>query len=60
MRHLKDGILLDMRSLNSMSFDAEKQQVTVGGGVLTDDFVRFLESRGMEVSEFIYINVIDL
>lgn len=52
MRHLKDGILLDMRSLNSMSFDAEKQQVTVGGGVLTDEFVRFLESRGMEVSKF--------
>jgi FAD/FMN-containing dehydrogenase len=51
MRHLKDGVLLDMRSLNSMSFDAEKQQVTVGGGVITDEFVRFLESRGMEVSK---------
>ncbi|POS72816.1 FAD binding domain-containing protein [Diaporthe helianthi] len=50
MRHLQDGVLLDMRSLNSMSFDAEKQQVTVGGGVLTDEFVRFLESRGMEVN----------
>ncbi|GJD01545.1 6-hydroxy-D-nicotine oxidase [Colletotrichum higginsianum] len=31
MRHLKGGILIDMRSLNKLSFDAEKQQVTVGG-----------------------------
>ncbi|KAI7778552.1 hypothetical protein LA080_001973 [Diaporthe eres] len=28
----------------------EKRHVTVGGGVITDDFVRFLESREMEVS----------
>lgn len=51
MRHLKNGILIDMRSLNGMVFDEEKRHVTVGGGVITDDFVRFLESRGMEVSE---------
>lgn len=51
MRHLKNGILIDMRSLNSMEFDPETRQVTMGGGVLTDDFVRFLEGHGMEVSE---------
>lgn len=52
MRHLQNGILIDMRSLDSMSFDAEKRQVTIGGGVITDDFVRFLEQHGMEVSKW--------
>lgn len=51
MRHLKNGILIDMRSLNSLTFDQEKRHVTVGGGVITDYFVRFLESKNMEVSK---------
>lgn len=51
MRHLKNGILLDMRSLNGLVFDQEKRHVTVGGGVITDDFVRFLEDKKMEVSK---------
>lgn len=51
MRHLKDGILIDMRSLNKLTFDAEKREVTAGGGVITDAFVKFLSSVGMEVSE---------
>ncbi|TDZ74705.1 FAD-linked oxidoreductase alt4 [Colletotrichum trifolii] len=50
MRHLKNGILIDMRSLNKLAFDAEKREVTVGGGVITDDFVKYLQSIGMEVS----------
>ncbi|KAF9877574.1 hypothetical protein CkaCkLH20_04709 [Colletotrichum karsti] len=50
MRHLKNGILIDMRSLNKLSFDAEKRQVTAGGGVITDNFVQFLQSVGMEVN----------
>lgn len=54
MRHLKDGILIDMRSLNGLAFNEEKRQVTVGGGVITDDFVRFLESKNMEVSKWQY------
>lgn len=54
MRHLQNGILIDMRSLNGLSFNEEEQQVTVGGGVITDDFVRFLESKGMEVSKFVF------
>lgn len=53
MRHLQNGILIDMRSLDSLTFDEKKRHVTVGGGVITDDFVRFLESKGMEVSELI-------
>lgn len=51
MRHLKNGILIDMRSLNNIKFDPENRQVTVGGGVITDEFVKFLQSVGMEVSE---------
>ncbi|KAK2025631.1 FAD binding domain-containing protein [Colletotrichum zoysiae] len=50
MRHLKNGILIDMRPLNKLTFDAENQQVTVGGGVITDDFVKFLQSVCMEVN----------
>lgn len=53
MRHLKDGILIDMRSLSNISFNEAKRHVTIGGGVITDDFVCFLESRGMEVSKSI-------
>ncbi|KAF4432117.1 FAD binding domain-containing protein [Fusarium austroafricanum] len=50
MRQLKNGILIDMRSLNKLEFDPDLGQVTVGGGVITDDFVKFLQSVGMEVS----------
>lgn len=51
MRQLKNGILIDMRSLNKLEFDPHLRQVTVGGGVITDDFVKFLQSIGMEVSK---------
>uniref|UniRef100_A0A4E9DNB2 FAD-binding PCMH-type domain-containing protein n=1 Tax=Gibberella zeae TaxID=5518 RepID=A0A4E9DNB2_GIBZA len=50
MRQLKNGILIDMRSLNKLEFDPHLRQVTVGGGVITDDFVKFLQSIGMEVN----------
>ncbi|KAK1689680.1 FAD binding domain-containing protein [Colletotrichum godetiae] len=50
MRYLKDGILIDMRPLNKLEFDTDKRQVTVGGGVITDNFVKFLGSVGMEVN----------
>ncbi|KAF2105025.1 FAD/FMN-dependent oxygenase/oxidase [Rhizodiscina lignyota] len=50
MRHLQNGILIDMRPLSSMSFDANRKEVTVGGGTLTLDFVRFLDEHGMEVT----------
>lgn len=51
MRYLRGGILLDMRSLNGLTFNEELKQVTVGGGVITDDLVRFLEHHKMEVSK---------
>ncbi|KAF5636494.1 fad binding domain protein [Fusarium sp. NRRL 52700] len=50
MRQLQNGILIDMRSLNKLEFDPKLSQVTVGGGVITDDFVKFLQSVGMEVN----------
>ncbi|OLN92085.1 6-hydroxy-D-nicotine oxidase 2 [Colletotrichum chlorophyti] len=50
MRHLKNGILIDMRTLNKLEFDAGSMQVTAGGGVITDDFVKFLQSVNMEVN----------
>lgn len=53
MRHLRGGILIDMRSLSAISLDKEAMRVTIGGGVITDDFVRFLEAHGMEVSKLI-------
>lgn len=51
MRQLKKGILIDMRSLNKLEFDPDLGQVTVGGGVITDDFVKFLQLNRMEVSK---------
>lgn len=52
MRHLQDGMLIDLRSLNQMSFDEEARTVTAAGGVLTDDFVKFLHKHQMEVSKY--------
>ena len=40
-----------MRTLDSITFDSESQAVTVGGGVITDDFVKFIHKLGMEVSK---------
>lgn len=64
MRHLQNGILIDMRSLNSIELDPETRQVTVGGGVITDDLVHFLEDHGLEVSTsdsvIIYTNKIKI
>lgn len=35
-----------------MSFDEEARTVTAAGGVLTDDFVKFLHKHQMEVSKY--------
>ena len=51
MKGLQNGIVLDMRSINNMDFDAKKLEVTVGGGVLVDDFTKYLYGLGMEVSK---------
>lgn len=50
MGGLRDGVLLDMRTLNSMALDRDAMTVTVGGGVITDDFVRFCQTHGVEVT----------
>ncbi|RDW68614.1 FAD linked oxidase [Coleophoma crateriformis] len=50
MGQLQNGILLDMRSIKHTEFDAEKQEVTIGGGILLDDFTKFVHSLGMEVT----------
>jgi FAD/FMN-containing dehydrogenase len=53
MRHFQNGICINMRPLNHMRWDAKQQHVTVGGGALTDEFVRFVHDLGMEVSKCI-------
>jgi FAD/FMN-containing dehydrogenase len=50
MGGIRDGVLIDMRTLNSMTLDREALTVTVGGGVITDDFVRFCQSHHLEVT----------
>jgi FAD/FMN-containing dehydrogenase len=62
MRHFQNGLCINMRPLNQMRWDAEQQQVTVGGGTLTDEFVHFAHDLGMEVSKCIqslaYVNIV--
>lgn len=52
LRRIKDAIAIDMRQLNSINFDKEKQQMTVGGGVTTGEFANATHAHGMEVSKF--------
>ena len=51
MGRFQNGICINMRPLNQMRWDAEKQHVTTGGGAITDEFVRFVHDLGMEVSK---------
>lgn len=51
MGRLRNGVVVDMRSVAHMRLDRAKQRVTFGGGVITDDFARYLQSEGFEVSE---------
>ncbi|KAF7195617.1 FAD-linked oxidoreductase alt4 [Pseudocercospora fuligena] len=52
MRHLQNGLLIDMRSLNGakLNLNGGAKEVTVGGGILTDDFVSFLQTNNLEVN----------
>ncbi|KAH3911939.1 hypothetical protein HBH56_130680 [Parastagonospora nodorum] len=50
MRHFQNGLCINMRPLNQMRWDSEYQQITVGGGTLTDEFVHFAHDLGMEVN----------
>ena len=40
-----------MRGLNKIEYDAEKQQMTIGGGTTTGEFANATYSRGKEVSK---------
>jgi len=51
MRRLRNGIVIDMRPLNHMTFSPEQRLVTVGGGTIMDDFTRYVHGLGMEVSK---------
>ncbi|TGO77402.1 hypothetical protein BELL_0109g00040 [Botrytis elliptica] len=51
LRRVKNGIVIDLRGLNSITFDSEKQQITAGGGVQTGQMANATYARGMEVSE---------
>ncbi|KAL8767029.1 MAG: hypothetical protein Q9194_006104 [Teloschistes cf. exilis] len=48
-RRIQDGLVIDMRGLNSVRYDVAKQQMTIGGGVTTGEFANATFSRGMEV-----------
>ncbi|KAB2110233.1 hypothetical protein AG0111_0g2008 [Alternaria gaisen] len=50
MGRFRNGICINMRPLNQMRWDAEKRHVTIGGGAITDEFVRFVHDLGMEVN----------
>ncbi|EUC49785.1 hypothetical protein COCMIDRAFT_22563 [Bipolaris oryzae ATCC 44560] len=50
VRHFKNGICINMRPLNKMQWNAEKRHVTIEGGVITDEFVKYLHDLGMEVN----------
>ncbi|KAI1419984.1 Glucooligosaccharide oxidase [Xylaria sp. FL1777] len=50
LRRIKNAILIDMRGLNSLQYDAEKRQMTVGGGITTGEFANATYSHGMEVT----------
>ena len=41
-----------MRGLNTVKYDASKEQMTVGGGITTGEFANATFSRGMEVSKY--------
>ncbi|KAF7911818.1 hypothetical protein EAE99_011000 [Botrytis elliptica] len=50
LRRVKNGIVIDLRGLNSITFDSEKQQITAGGGVQTGQMANATYARGMEVT----------
>ncbi|ORY63303.1 FAD binding domain-containing protein [Pseudomassariella vexata] len=50
LRRIRNAIEIDMRGLNTISYDANKQQMTVGGGVTTGEFANATHAKGMEVT----------
>ena len=52
LEKIQDALVIDMRGLNSIIYDAEMQQMTIGGGVTTGEFANATFSKGMEVSKY--------
>ncbi|KUJ20849.1 FAD/FMN-dependent oxygenase/oxidase [Mollisia scopiformis] len=50
LRSIQQAMVIDMRGLNSISYDKAKEQMTVGGGVVTGAFANATFSQGMEVT----------
>ncbi|TVY94337.1 FAD-linked oxidoreductase [Lachnellula willkommii] len=50
LRRLKNSIVIDMRNLNSVKYDKQTQQMTVGGGITTGEFANATFAQGMEVT----------
>ncbi|KAL4941794.1 hypothetical protein BDV06DRAFT_222784 [Aspergillus oleicola] len=50
LRRIRNAIVIDMTDLNQISYDSEKQRVTIGGGTLTGQFANATHSYGMEVT----------
>ncbi|MCJ1351085.1 MAG: hypothetical protein MMC33_001067 [Icmadophila ericetorum] len=51
LRRIQNAIVIDMRGLNTIKYDASKQQMTIGGGITTGEFANATFSKGMEVSK---------
>lgn len=51
MKALQNGIMIDMRNFNQLSYNSAKELVTAGGGVLGGDFTQYLHSIKREVSK---------
>ncbi|KAL0257617.1 hypothetical protein SLS55_008431 [Diplodia seriata] len=51
MKKLQDGIVVDMRFVNHLSYDAENELVTAGGGVYSGDFAKFIHDRKRELGK---------
>ncbi|KAI3320508.1 FAD binding domain-containing protein [Xylariaceae sp. AK1471] len=50
LRSVKNALVIDMRGLNTIRYDKKKEQVTIGGGVVTGEFANATFSKGMEVT----------
>ena len=52
LRHIQNGIVIDMRGLNKVRYDEKTEQMTVGGGINTGEFANATHAQGMEVSKY--------
>jgi len=46
-----EGVVINMRALNSVEVDAEKGQAVIGGGAIVGEVMRAAGARGMHVSK---------